>query len=166
MIRNDCTPQAATASSFVKQRIIGSAKNKKTKVTKLMKMALYFAASFTLSSARSISFAPRFCPTSVAAALLNPHAGKMKKMTLRIEGYELRIGTNIRISYGASQLPSFVYSYRFVIRTFVYSYRFVIRTPLRRHCAHIHIRNFPKMPVQVLVAMPVHPAMILFFTRR
>ena len=35
-------------------------------------------------SARAGCLAPRFCPTSVAAALLRPHDGRMTKMMIRI----------------------------------------------------------------------------------
>jgi transcriptional regulator GlxA family with amidase domain len=49
-------------------------KNRNRTITNPIKIALYFAAIITLFSARSISFAPRFWPTNVAAALLNPQA--------------------------------------------------------------------------------------------
>ena len=39
--------------------------------------------SQTERSARSGFEAPRFCPTSVAAALLNPHDGKITKIIIR-----------------------------------------------------------------------------------
>jgi hypothetical protein len=38
----------------------------------------------TEASARSGSFAPRFCPSSVAAALESPHAGRIAKTMMRI----------------------------------------------------------------------------------
>jgi hypothetical protein len=49
-----------------------------------MKSTLYRAVISTLRSARSGRPAPRFWPTSVAAALLRPQAGRMKNTTLRM----------------------------------------------------------------------------------
>src|SRR6188472_4197168 len=62
---------------------MGLAKNINRSITPDIKMALYFAVSKTLCSARSGCLAPRFWPTNVAAALLNPHAGKIKNTTFR-----------------------------------------------------------------------------------
>ena len=42
-------------------------------------------ATQTLRSARSGSSAPRFCPTSAAAAEANPQAGSIVKISRRIE---------------------------------------------------------------------------------
>ncbi|MNT75263.1 hypothetical protein D3C72_2141440 [compost metagenome] len=52
-------------------------------MTMAIKIALYFVVSHTLSSARSNCFAPKFCPIKVAAALLRPQAGNMKKIKIR-----------------------------------------------------------------------------------
>lgn len=59
-------------------------KNKKINMTTAINMALYFKVNNALCSARNGFFAPRFCPTKVVAALLNPQAGKIKKTTFRI----------------------------------------------------------------------------------
>src|SRR5437867_1887812 len=61
-----------------------SAQTKNNKETNAIKIALYFAVFHTDSSARSGCLAPRFWPTSVAAALLKPKAGKIKNTIQRI----------------------------------------------------------------------------------
>ena len=73
---------AFTAGCVVKKDMITSAATKKNTVTMLIKMALYFAVFKTDSEARCGWPAPRFCPTNVAAALLNPHAGSKKNMRI------------------------------------------------------------------------------------
>ena len=50
----------------------------------LKKIVLYFVATQTEASARSGARAPKFWPTSVAAALLRPHAGKNMNIMMRI----------------------------------------------------------------------------------
>ncbi|MNY04054.1 hypothetical protein D3C86_1367050 [compost metagenome] len=47
-----------------------------------IKMTLYLAVVYTDFSARSICFAPKFCPTKVAAALLSPQAGSIKNIII------------------------------------------------------------------------------------
>ena len=64
--------------------MIGLAKKTNNSITPVIKKALYFVVSITLCSALSGLLAPRFCPTRVAAALLNPHAGKIKNTRFRI----------------------------------------------------------------------------------
>ena len=84
MICKARAPYCTTASSFEKKRMMGFEKKVKSTITKLIKIALYLAVRKTLCSARSICFAPKFCPTNVAAALLNPQAGKIKNTTFLI----------------------------------------------------------------------------------
>ena len=52
-----------------------------------MRNAQYFAVMYTDCSALSGFLAPRFCPTNVAAALLNPHTGNRKKIKFRIASW-------------------------------------------------------------------------------
>ena len=61
--------------------MMGDANANKITETMPIKIALYFAVFITDSSARCGWFAPRFWPTNVAAALLMPHAGKIKNIT-------------------------------------------------------------------------------------
>src|SRR4051794_30202403 len=75
--------KAITSDWLLMADTIGLAKNKKRTVTKAINIMLYFAVIHTLFSALSGSFAPRFWPTSVAAALLNPQAGNRKKERIR-----------------------------------------------------------------------------------
>ena len=81
MILSACTAIAFTAASLVNTEMIGAGNNRNTSDTTPINMALYFAESITDLSARSTCFAPRFCPTNVAVALLSPHAGMMKNIT-------------------------------------------------------------------------------------
>ncbi len=82
MIRMASTAYCFTCSSFVKSETIGTGNIKKKKVTIAINVALYCAVFITERSALSGCLAPRFCPTSVVAALLNPHAGKIKNITI------------------------------------------------------------------------------------
>ena len=70
--------------SLVNKLTNGPANTKKTTPTLTRKIMLYTPHSQTERSARSGRLAPRFCPTSVAAALLNHHAGSTEKITIRI----------------------------------------------------------------------------------
>ena len=60
------------------------AKETKITVTSAMKAMFHAPVTHTARSARSGARAPRFCPTSVAAAFATPQAGRMMKMTMRI----------------------------------------------------------------------------------
>ena len=62
--------------------MINGAKNKNMSDITPIKIALYFAVRITDCSALSGWPAPRFWPTKVAAALLIPHAGKIKNITI------------------------------------------------------------------------------------
>ena len=68
----------------LKSKINKIIKKIKIKVTKAIKMILYFIVRSTLFSARSINPAPMFWPIRVAAALLKPQAGRIKKTTFLI----------------------------------------------------------------------------------
>ena len=58
--------------------------NTNNSITKLMNITLNLVVSITLCSALSNCLAPKFCPTKVAAALLKPQAGNIKKTTFLI----------------------------------------------------------------------------------
>ena len=74
----------STAISLLMKLTIGLAATRNNTETNAIKTALYFAAVHTDCSARFGYSAPRFCPTSVAAALLMPHAGSKKNNNIRI----------------------------------------------------------------------------------
>ena len=78
-MRKASTAIFTTAGSVVIIPTKNSAATKNNKETKPIKIALYFAVFETDCSARNGCLAPRFCPTKVAAALLKPNAGKIKK---------------------------------------------------------------------------------------
>ena len=71
-MRNACTAIAFITASLVNTEMIGDAPARNMMETSPMNIALYFAVIITDATARSGCFAPRFWPTSVAAALLNP----------------------------------------------------------------------------------------------
>ena len=83
-MRNAETATTFTPACFVKNPTITSAPAKNNMVTMLIKSALYFAVFKTDSDALCGWLAPRFCPTNVAAALLNPHAGSKKNISILI----------------------------------------------------------------------------------
>ena len=83
-MRNALTAVFTTAGSEFKSRTKNSADVINNSDTMAMNTALYLAVFHTDCSARSGCLAPRFCPTNVAAALLSPHAGIIKKISKRM----------------------------------------------------------------------------------
>ena len=79
-MRDACAATLLTASSLVKNETRKLPNNKNTTLTIAIKITLNRMVFITDSSARSSCLAPRFCPTNVAAALLRPHAGKIKNI--------------------------------------------------------------------------------------
>ena len=85
MMRRLRIPTDNTSGSVVKKRMISCAKSRNTTVTTAINIMFHIPVNHTARSARSGFRAPKFCPTSVAAALLKPHDGRMTKMTTRME---------------------------------------------------------------------------------
>src|SRR5437868_8924616 len=83
-MRRHKVPALTASTSCVKKPTSTWPKKKKTTATSAKKQSARNAVRQTDLSALSGCPAPRFCPTSVAAALARPHAGKMVKMQIRM----------------------------------------------------------------------------------
>src|SRR5215813_2255086 len=84
MIRRQLAPYRTTSGSLLNTLTSCGAKIRNAEDTKARKTALKKLARHTACSARSGRFAPRFCPTSVAAADPSPQEGRVEKITIRI----------------------------------------------------------------------------------
>src|SRR2546421_4070325 len=84
MMRSPRLATDATSGSFVNVDTRTPASVTNVSPTTAKNMTLYRHACQTDASARSGLPAPRFWPTSVAAALASPHAGRRAKSTMRI----------------------------------------------------------------------------------
>src|ERR1051326_8655366 len=84
MIRRQLAPYRITSGSFVNTPTNCGAKIRNADETNARNTALKKLARHTDCSARSGCFAPRFCPTSIAAADPSPHEGRVEKITMRM----------------------------------------------------------------------------------